>query len=97
MPRKNYEEVKKQKRETEISKIIDLAEQDLRDNKKKWYVDQIIDMDGHVGIVYQALEEMLCHGHLMYPNTYKYRKELSAYYRKYIREHHKLWERKAIA
>lgn len=75
-----------------FTKIYDLVEKELKENKKRSYINTIIDMNGHVGIVYEALESMFYHGKLVYPITYKYRKELSKWYCKYIREQRKNWE-----
>ena len=84
----------KEKRLTDSSEIIKLCRQELYENKVKKYVDAIIDMQGCMGIVYQLLEEMYYHGKLKYPNTYKYRKELSRYYKEYVRQQSKRWESK---
>ena len=75
-----------------IAWVMDLCEQDLRDNKKKVYVDHLIDLQGHFGIVFESLEEMFYRGKYKYPNAYKYRKELSQWVKEYVNEQSKNWK-----
>ena len=77
-----------------ISWLLEIVEKELRTHKKKWYVDSIIDTNGHFGIALEGLEQMSIHGRLMYPMTYEYRKELALYVKNYIREQSKIWVRK---
>lgn len=74
--------------------IIQKCINELYDNKKKKYVDIIVDMQGHIGLVYQVLDEMCYHGRFCYPLTYKYRRELSRYYLNMIKEETKKWKHK---
>lgn len=83
-----------EKRETDFNKIYESVKKELKLYKKKWFIDAVIDADGSNGIIYQALESMAYSGKYKYPTTYKYRKELSAHYKKYIKERSKLWEAK---
>lgn len=76
--------------------IIDEVIQELRDRKKSEYFRHLVDLQGNIGCVYQALEEMYYHGRFVYPTTYKYRRELTKYIKDYINKQSKKWAGKQL-
>lgn len=76
------------------SNIIWECVDELRIHKKKKCVDDLIDLQGLTGLIYQVLEEMHYHGKCMYPKTYEYRRELTKYYIDSIKNRAKFWRAK---
>ena len=76
-----------------INDYVNMAKQELYDNKKKPYVDHLISLQGKLGIAYQALEEMYYHGKFKYPSTYLHKKKLTQYVRESIKIQSSNWLR----
>jgi hypothetical protein len=78
------------------SEILDEVIKELKDRKKSEYFRHLVDLQGHIGCIYQALEEMFYHGRFVYPTTYKYRRELAKYYKDYVARESKKWVGKQL-
>ena len=73
-----------------IKEIYNLIEKEVVRNTSRSFVNVADDMT----IVYEALQGMAYRGKLVYPQTYKYRKELSKLLKEYIEKQIEKWERR---
>lgn len=76
------------------SDIINECINELYDCKAKKFLDDIAELQGQIGLIHLALEEMHYHGKLIYPKTYEYRRELTKYYIDSIKNRSKFWRAK---
>lgn len=75
-----------------MNEMLKEIESELRDLKKKSYVDTI-KSQGWLPLVYECLECLYYRGKLVMPKTYKYRKELVKWYKEQIAYKYKCWSR----
>lgn len=66
--------------------IYDLVDKEVKDRKVRKYYNGIIEIAGHIGIIYVAVDEAHIRGEYIYPTANKYYKQLNEFLQLSLKE-----------